>query len=47
MNDTINTWRDLTAELTAKQIASLEHAETMMPASHALLGFSRVRRFAN
>jgi len=32
MNDTIETWRDLTSETHADQTASLEHAEAMMPA---------------
>ena len=39
-------WRDLTPELTAKQVASLEHAEAMLPAGAvetqaALVGFAR------
>ena len=39
-------WRDLTAELTADQVTSLEHAEEMLPAGRdetqaALVGFAR------
>jgi hypothetical protein len=43
---TTTTWRDLASELTADQIASLEHADAMMPAGRveaqeSLLGFAR------
>jgi hypothetical protein len=43
---TTTTWRDLTSELTAKQVASLEHADAMMPAGRVetqetLLHFAR------
>jgi hypothetical protein len=43
---TATNWRDLTPELTAKQIASLEYAESKLPAGRvetrdSLLGFAR------
>jgi hypothetical protein len=45
---TATNWRDLTSELTAKQIASLEYAESKLPAGRVetqetLLDFARHR----